>query len=185
MQSDVICFEGNDELHINKEPLGVKVSTILCNLQQTTKKLALKITRKFWLLSIYHHIYLQTLMPSKSWKTRRKVNKNFTQAEKNPAVVDPNQPQKEITKKQSTKGQTKKRPVKRNGLSSPEVKHLNQLYLKGPTSYGSTKRLHTQSKLPLGKAQSYLETKPSFTKYRSILSKFPRLNVFVKEINKI
>ena len=62
---------------------------------------------------------------------------------------------------------------------------LDQLYLKGPASYGSAKRLHTQSKLPLGKVQSYLETKPSFTKYRSILLKFPRLKVFVKDINEI
>ena len=122
-------------------------------------------------------------MPSKSWKTR-KVNKNSTQAEKNPAVVDPNQPQQEITEKQVTKRQTKKRPVKRNGLSS-EVKRMEQLYLKGPASYGSTKRLHSQSKLPLGKVQSYLETKPSFTKYRSIRLKFPRLKVFVKDINEI
>ena len=124
-------------------------------------------------------------MTSKSWKTRRKVNKNSTRAEKNPAVVDPNQPQQEITEKQVTKLQTKKRPVKRNGLSSPEVKRLEQLYLKGPASYGSTKRLHTQSKLPLGKVQSHLETKPSFTKYRSIRLKFPRLKVFVKNINEI
>ena len=62
---------------------------------------------------------------------------------------------------------------------------MEQLYLKGPASYGSTKRLHTQSKLPLGKVQPYLETKPSFTKYRSIRLKFPRLKVFVKDINEI
>ena len=47
-------------------------------------------------------------MPSKSWKTRRKVNKNSTQAEKNPAVVDPNKPQHEITKTKMTKRQTKR-----------------------------------------------------------------------------
>ena len=38
MQSDVISIGGNDILHINKEPLGVKISTFLYNLQQTTKK---------------------------------------------------------------------------------------------------------------------------------------------------
>ena len=27
IQSDVISIEGNDVLHINKEPLGIKVST--------------------------------------------------------------------------------------------------------------------------------------------------------------
>ena len=92
------------------------------------------------------------------------MNKNSTQAEKKPAVVDPNQPQQEITRKQVTKRQTKKRPVKRNGLSSPEVKRLEQLYLKGPASYGSAKRLHTQSKLPLGKVQSYFGDKTVFHK---------------------
>ena len=99
--------------------------------------------------------------------------------------MDLKQPQKKITKKQVTKRETKKRPVKRNGLSSPEVKCFDHIYLKGPASYGSTKRLYTESKLPLGKVQSYLETKPSFTKYRSILSKFPRLKVYVKDINEI
>ena len=93
-------------------------------------------------------------MPSKDWKTRQKVNKNSTQAGKNPAVVDPNQPQQEITEKQVAKRQAKKKPVKRNGLSSPEVKRLEQLYLKGPASYGSIKRLHIKNKLPLGKVQS-------------------------------
>ena len=46
MQSDVISIGGNDVLHINKEPLRVKVSTFLYNLQQTTKKLILKSTKK-------------------------------------------------------------------------------------------------------------------------------------------
>ena len=35
------------------------------------------------------------------------------------------------------------------------------------------------------KARSNLETKPSFTKYRSIRLKFPRLRVIVKDINEI
>ena len=56
MQSDVISIGGNDVLHINKEPLGVKVSNFLYDLQQTTKKLTLKSTQKFCLLLIYHHI---------------------------------------------------------------------------------------------------------------------------------
>ena len=69
--------------------------------------------------------------------------------------------------------------------SFPEVKKMDQFYLKGPASYGSIERLRTQSKLPIGKVQSYLETKPSFTKYRSIRLKFPRLKIFVKDINEI
>ena len=35
------------------------------------------------------------------------------------------------------------------------------------------------------KVRSYLETTRSFTKYRSIRLKFPRLRVIVKEINEI
>ena len=42
MQCDVISIGGNDVLHINKEPLGVKVSTFLYNLQQSTKKIYIK-----------------------------------------------------------------------------------------------------------------------------------------------
>ena len=37
----------------------------------------------------------------------------------------------------------------------------------------------------MGKVLSYLETKPSFTKYRSIRLNFPRLQFFVKDINEI
>ena len=133
-------------------------------------------------------------MPSKSWKPRLKVNKNFSQVEKNPVdkssslvennPVAQNQPKKDMKKKR-TKRQTKKRPVRRCGLSFPEVIKLDQFYLKGPASYGSIKRLQTQSKLHIGKVQSYLETKPSFTRYRSIRLKFPRLKVFAKDINEI
>ena len=133
-------------------------------------------------------------MPSRSWKPRLKVNKSFSQVENNPVdkssslvennPVAQNQPKKDIKRKR-TKQQTKKSPVRRCGLSFPEVKKLDQFYLKGPASYGSIKRPQTQSKLPIGKLQSYLETKPSFTKYRSIRLKFPRLKVFVKDINEI
>ena len=129
------------------------------------------------MLLISHLILLQIHMPSKSWKPRLKVNKSFSQVENNPVdkssslvgnnPMAQNQPKKDIKRKR-TKRQTKKRPVRRCGLSFPEVKKLDQFFLKGPASYGSIKRLQTQSKLPIGKVQSYLETKPSFTKYRSI-----------------
>ena len=79
----------------------------------------------------------------------------------------------------------KKRSVKRNCLSFDESQNFDQIYLKGPISYGSVERLQAQRKLPLGKVQSYSETKPSFTKYRSIRLKFPKLIVFVKDNNEI
>ena len=62
-------------------------------------------------------------------------------------------------------------------------KTLDQLYLKGPASFGNPTRLKTQSKLTFGKVKTYLETKPSFTKYRPIGLRFPRLKVIVKDIN--
>ena len=133
-------------------------------------------------------------MPSKSWKPRLKLNKSFSQVENNPAdkssslvennPVAQNQPKKNIKRKQ-TKRQTKKRPVRRCGLSFPEVKKVDQFYLRGTASYGSIKRLQTQSKLPIGKVQSYLETKPSFAKYCSIRLKILRLKVSVKDSNEI
>ena len=108
-------------------------------------------------------------MPSKSWKPLLKVNKSFSQVENNLVdngsylvEINPvarNQPKKDIKRKR-TKRQTKKRPIRRCGLSFPEVKKLDQFYLKGPALFfGSIKLLQTESKLPIGKVQSYLETK--------------------------
>ena len=57
--------------------------------------------------------------------------------------------------------------------------------MKGPASFGNTTRLKTQSKLSFGKVKTYLETKPSFTKYRPIRLRFPKLKVIVKDINEI
>ena len=55
----------------------------------------------------------------------------------------------------------------------------------GPASFGSPKRLQTNSNLKLAKIRSYQETKPSFTKYHSIRLKFRRLKVIVKDINRV
>ena len=66
---------------------------------------------------------------------------------------------------------------------SSERKTLEQLYSKGPASFGRSKRLKEHSKLSLAEVKSYLDTKPSFTKYRSIRKQFPRLKVIVKDIN--
>ena len=193
-QSETVTIESNDVLHVNKKHWASKLQHFCTIYSNQIKKLTLKNTQKFYLLLISHLILLQIHMPSKFWKPRLKVNKNFSQVENNPVnksspllendSVAQNQPEKNIKKKR-TKRQTKKRPVRRCGLSFPEVKKLDQLYFKGPASYGSIKRLQTQSKLPIGKVLSYLETKTSFTKYRSIRLKFPRLKVFVKDINEI
>ena len=62
---------------------------------------------------------------------------------------------------------------------------MEQLYSRGHASFGSSKRLPKHSKLSLAKVKTYLDTKPSFTKYRSIRMQFPRLKVIVKDINEI
>ena len=80
--------------------------------------------------------------------------------------------------------QTKTR-VEKTGLSKDDVKKLDNLYLKGPASFGNAKRLQNLSKLSMKKVKMYLETKPSFTKYRSRRLRFPRLKVIVNDLNEI
>ena len=101
-----------------------------------------------------------------------KVNKNSSQPNKvhNQEVVIQNEPQQE--KMTKSKRQTKKRANRKNGI-------------KDPASISSPKRLHTQSKMSMAKVRSYLETKPSFTRYNSIRLKFPRLRAIVKDIIEI
>ena len=80
--------------------------------------------------------------------------------------------------------QTKTR-VEKTGLSIDDVKKLDNLYLKGLASFGNAKRLQNLSKLSMKKVKMYLETKPSFTKYRSRRLRFPRLKVIVNDLNEI
>ena len=61
MQTDVISIGGNDVLYINKEPLGVNVSTFLYILQQTTKKIDIKKYSKILTaLDISPHLFANT-----------------------------------------------------------------------------------------------------------------------------
>ena len=80
--------------------------------------------------------------------------------------------------------QTKTR-VEKTGLSIDDVKKLDNLYLKGPASFGNAKRLQILSKLSMKKVKMYLETKPSFTKYRSRRLRIPRLKVIVNDLKEI
>ena len=91
----------------------------------------------------------------------------------------PAEPKNQTNKKteQETKG--------KNGLTIKDVKLLDRLYSKGPASFGSSKRLQDLSKLPMTKVKMYLETKPSFTKYRAQWLIFPRLKVIVNDLNEI
>ena len=75
--------------------------------------------------------------------------------------------------------------VEKTGLSIDDVKKIGNLYLKGPASFGNAKRLQNLNKLSMKKVKMYLETKPSFTKYRSRRLRFPRLKVIVNDLNEI
>ena len=193
-QSETVTIESNDVLHVNKETLGIKASTFLYNLQQPTKKIDIeKYSKIFFALNISPHLVANT-HAKQILEASSESEQEFFPSREQPSQqefsstgerLSGSKPTRKNIKKKRTKRQTKKRPVRRCGLSFPEVKKLDQLYLKGPASYESIKRLQTQSKLPIGKVLSYLETKPSFTKYRSIRLKFPRLKVFVKDINEI
>ena len=153
-QSETVTVESNDVLHVNKERLGIKASTFLYNLQQPTKKIDIEKYSKILIaLNISPHLVANThakqileasseseqeFFPSREQPSRQEL---FSSREQH-------QPKKYI-KKNRTKRQTKNRPVRRCGLSFPEVKKLDQFYLKGPASYGSIKRLQTQSKRSL------------------------------------
>ena len=63
------------------------------------------------------------------------------------------------------------------------MKKIDNLYIKGPASFGNAKRLQNLSKLSMKNVKMYLETKPSFTKYRSRRLRFPRLKVFLNNLN--
>ena len=116
-----------------------------------------------------------------------RANKNFSQrnkVRKQDAVLQ-NEPQQK--KRKQTKRQSKKRPIRKSGLVlSSERKTLEQLYLRGPASFWKLKAItKNTAKMSLAKVNSYLDTKPSFTKYRSYRMQFPRLKVIVKDINEI
>ena len=87
-------------------------------------------------------------------------------------------------KKNKTTNQIKTNQKKWSSLVFCE-KNLEQLYSRGPATYRSSKRLQKHSKLSLAKINAYLDTKPFFTKYRSIRMQFPRLKVIVKDISEI
>ena len=83
------------------------------------------------------------------------------------------------------KRRQRKRRVEKTGISIDDVRKLDKLYLNGPASYGIAKRLQSLSKLLMKKIKMYLETKPSFNKYRSRRLRFSRLKLVNNDINEI
>ena len=66
--------------------------------------------------------------------------------------------------KTGTRKKTAKDETKQQKWSSSEKKTLDQLYLKGPASFGNPTRLKTQSKLSFGKVKTYLGNQAIFYK---------------------
>ena len=116
------------------------------------------------------------------FKENQKNNKEANRAVE--AKVKPPDQELQNQKIKQTKRQNRRRKEK-NGLTIKDVKLLDRLYSKGPASFGSSKRLKDFSKRPMTKVKMYLETKPSFTKYRAQRLNFPRLKVIVNDLNEI
>ena len=78
-----------------------------------------------------------------------------------------------------------KRRVDKTGISIDDWQKLDKLFLNSPTAFGSANRLQNLSKLSMKKIEMYLETKPTFNKYRSRRLTFPRLKDVFNDINEI
>ena len=192
--SDTVSIsEENNVLHIEDEPQGVKVTNFLYNLQQPTKKVDVqKYSRILSELDIAAHLVYNThakkysmSFTAKQRKSNRLENKSSS-SNKNNQEEDLKQKKRTQNQKsmRAKRRQTKTR-VEKTGLSIDDVKKLDNLYLKGPASFGKAKRLQNLSKLSMKKVKMYLETKPSFTKYRLRRLRFPRLKVIVNDLNEI
>ena len=152
------------------------------NTQQSTKKIDIqKYSRALLALDLPPHLVSNTY--AKQILEASESEKEILQAHEDNQEAVIKLPTKE--KRAQEKRRQKERLNSKNSLTSSEKKTLDQLYLKGPASFGGPKRLKTQSKLSFGKVKTYLETKSSFTKYRPIRLRFPRLKVIVKYINEI
>ena len=193
--SDTVSIsEENNVLHIEDEPQGVKVTNFLYNLQQPTKKIDVQKGSKILSeLDIAAHLvyksHAKTVLDEfyseeeEEQPTRKQRNSS---SNKNNQEEDLKQKKKVQSQKskRAKRRQTKTR-VEKTGLSIDDVKKLDNLYLKGPASFGNAKRLQNLSKLSMKEVKMYLETKPSFTKYRSRNLRFPRLKVIVNDLNEI
>ena len=70
-------------------------------------------------------------------------------------------------------------------VTENEEKKLLKLYTNGPAAYGSAQRLTEESGISNSKVLSFLHSKPTYTKYRNVRKRFPRLKVIAFRINEI
>ena len=185
LQSNQITIGEERQLnYIDNKPTDVQVSSFLYNLQQPTKKSDQEPYSRILLVlrlepDLVSNTYAKQILES------YESEQEFSSTQQSPQTGRGTS-KRTTAEKEKKKRQSKKRPIRKNGLaSSSERKNLEQLYSRGPASFGSSKRLQKHSKMSLAKFKSYLDNKRSFTKYRSIRMQFPRLKVIVKDINEI
>ena len=191
--SDTVSIsEENNVLHIEDEPQGVKVTNFLYNLQQPTKKIDVqKYSKILSELDIAAHLVYNTHAKKvldefySEEEEEQPTRKQKKQQQKQPRGRSETKEKVQSQKSLRAKRRQTKTRVENTGLSIDDVKKLDNLYLKGPASFGNAKRLQILSKLSMKKVKMYLETKPSFTKYRSRRLRFPRLKVIVNDLNEI
>ena len=89
---------------------------------------------------------------AKKKTSNRLENKRNSSSNKNNQEEDLKQKKKRKTKK-SVRAKTRqmKTRVENTGLSIDDVKKLDNLYLKGPASFGNAKRLQNMNKLSMKK----------------------------------
>lgn len=65
------------------------------------------------------------------------------------------------------------------------MKTLEKLYTAGPAAFGGVDRLTAHSRIKKSKVENFLQGNDSYTKYRPLRQKFPRLKVIAFDINEI
>ena len=187
LQSNQITIgEESQLIYIDNKPTDVQVSSFLYDLQQPTKKIDQEAYSRILLVlrlepDLVSNTYAKQIL--ESYESEQEFFPTQQKSANRTRYFKTNHNRKRENKRND---KAKKRPIRKSGLvSSSERKTLEQLYSRGPASFGSSKRLQKHSKMSLAKVKSYLDTKPSFTKYRSHRMQFPRLKVIVKDINEI
>ena len=107
---------------------------------------------------------------------KRKLHPNNRSKKQKKSEKEDDLNQRKNTQSQESmkvKRRQRKRRVEKTGISIDDVRKLDRLYLNGP-AFPDTFKI-----------KMYLETKPSFNKYRSRRLRFPRLKVVVNDINEI
>ena len=166
------------------------MTNFLYNLQQPTKKIDVQKYYKILSeLDTAAHLVYNTQAKKvldefySEEEEEQPTRKQKKQQQKQPRGRSEKKKKVQSQKSMRAKRRQTKTRVEKTGLSIDDVKKLDNLYLKGPASFGNAKRLQILSKLSMKKVKMYLETKSSFTKYRSRRLRFPRLKVIVNDLN--